>query len=403
MKRTVSLYLYSMTWNKKKINHDDRGRSLERIIVTEKKQRNVTSDVIRGFAIITVIIGHCIQQGNGLEYYTDSLYWSNKLYQFIYSFHMPLFMILAGWFAFYSFSKVEGNRKAQGLLLGSRVVRYVLPIFLWTIFEYVRGYILNVRLGNETAHFPGIIPMFFRTFITNLWFLWAVLICFLIVYVMHFYLKDNIWVYLVLFLLMFVITDEYNLGVYKYMAPYYIGSFYVNMNKERLLASKAGLRVGEAYRKKGWLFVLISAVLFGGLFLFYRERAFIYLSGYKLSRATWLSQGVVDMYRMLIGFAGSVFFILLFDRLVSAAGKYKWPVLSAFGRNSLGIYILQGYYILMVMVNYTNDKAPSIGLVLIETVIIAVVSLLTTMLLDLIPVVRCLVGKPFLRVRNRNH
>lgn len=362
--------------------------------MTGIRQRNKTSDVIRGFAIITVILGHCIQQGNGLAYYTDSLYWSNKLYQFIYSFHMPLFMILAGWFAFFSFSKVEGDRKAQRKLLGSRVVRYVLPILFWTVFEYVRGYILNVRHGNETAHFPEIIPMFFKTFITNLWFLWAVLICFLVVYVMHFYLRDNVWIYLVLYLLMFVITDEYNIGVYKYMAPYYICSFYVNMNKDRLLASKWGSKVSEAYKNRGWLFVLISAAIFGGLFLFYRERAFIYLSGYKLSRATWLSQGIVDMYRMVIGFAGSLFFIMLFDRIVSLTGNYKWPVLCAFGRNSLGVYILQGYYILLVMVQFTNDKSPSWFLVLFETIIIAAVSLLTAVLLDLIPVVRSVVGRP---------
>lgn len=369
--------------------------------MTEKRQRNKTSDVIRGFAIITVILGHCIQQGNGLAYYTDSLYWSNKLYQFIYSFHMPLFMMLAGWFAYYSISKVEGDKAAQRKLLGSRVVRYVLPILFWTLFEYVRGYILNVRLGNETTHFPEIIPMFLNTFITNLWFLWAVLICFLVVYVMHFYLKDNIWVYLVLFLLMFVITDEYNIGVYKFMVPYYISAFYVNMNKGRLLDSKWGAKVKDLYKNKGWLFVLISAVIFGGLFLFYRERAFIYLSGYKLSKATWLSQGVVDMYRMVIGFAGSLFFIILFDRIVILAGNYKWPILCAFGRNSLGIYILQGYYILMVMVRFTNDMSPSLWLVLIETIIIAAVSLFTAILLDLIPVVRGVVGRPFLKRKQK--
>lgn len=386
-----------MTWNIKKINHSCSDCGLERKKVTEKSTRNVTSDVIRGFAIITVIIGHCIQQGNGLEYYTNSLYWSNKLYQFIYSFHMPLFMILAGWFAYYSLSKAEGNRRAQGKLLGSRIVRYVLPIFVWTIFEYVRGYVLNVKLGNETAHFPEIVPMFLKTFITNLWFLWAVLICFIIVYIMHFYLKDNIWVYLVLFLLMFVITDEYNIGVYKYMAPYYICSFYVNMNKEKLLASKCGKKCSDMYKSKGWLFVIISAVVFFGLFLFYRERAFIYLSGYKLSRETWLSQSVVDMYRMIIGFAGSIFFILFFDRAVSLTGRYKWPILSIFGRNSLGIYILQGYYILMVMVQFTNDMSPSLLHVLIESVIIAVASLLTAILLDMIPVVRSVVGRPFIK------
>ena len=37
----------------------------------------------------------------------------------------------------------------------------------WTLFEYVRGYLLNKRLGNETTGFPQIIPMFLNTFITT--------------------------------------------------------------------------------------------------------------------------------------------------------------------------------------------------------------------------------------------
>ena len=97
--------------------------------MSNKTTRNIKADVIRGFAIITVILGHCIQQGNGLEYYENSKYWFNKVYQFIYSFHMPLFMLLAGWFAYYSLKKLEDNRKSQWLFLIKRTVLYIFPIF----------------------------------------------------------------------------------------------------------------------------------------------------------------------------------------------------------------------------------------------------------------------------------
>lgn len=361
--------------------------------MSQKTNRNITADVIRGFAIITVVIGHCIQQGNGLEYYTNSMYWSNKVYQFIYSFHMPLFMLLAGWFAFYSFRKVEGDRKKQWRFLGLKSVLYITPIFFWTLFEYVRGYLLNKRLGNETTGFPQIIPMFLNTFITNLWFLWAVLVCLIIVFVMHFYFKDNIILYALGFLILFVIPDGYNLGVYKFMMPYYISAFYINMYKEKLLLTKPGERISSLYKKKAWLCVILSAVVFGVLFVFYRERAFIYLSGYKLTRATLVSQAVVDMYRMLIGFAGSLFFILLWDQIVKLTKGYKWPILTAFGRNSLGVYILQGYYILMVMVIYTNGMEPVWWHIVIETIIISGVSLVSSIVLSHIPVLKFLVGK----------
>lgn len=360
-------------------------------------KRNITADVIRGFAIITVIIGHCIQQGSGLEYFTNSMYWSNKVYQFIYSFHMPLFMLLAGWFAYYSLRKAEDNRKKQWELLGSKTVLYVLPIFLWTVFEYVRGYILNKRLGNETTGFPQVIPLFIKTFIVNLWFLWAVLICFIIVFVMHYYFKDNVILYAIGFLVLFFIPDGYNLGVYKYMMPYYIGAFYLNMYKSSLGEMSLGKKITSFYSEHGWLSVLIIGIVFGLLFLFYRERAFIYLSGYKLSASTFISQFVVDMYRMVIGFIGSLFWILFWDMVTKRTESYSWPVLSAFGRHSLGVYILQGYYILMVMVIYTNSMQPVWWHIIIEAFIIGAVSLISTIVLDYIPVVRCLVGKKFLK------
>lgn len=361
--------------------------------MSSKANRNIKADVIRGFAIISVVLGHCIQQGNGLEYYNNSQYWFNKLYQFIYSFHMPLFMILAGWFAYFSLKKLEGDRKAQWKFLFKRAIIYVTPIIFWTLFEFVRGYLINISLGNENAPISELVPQFFSYFITNLWFLWAILLCLIIVFIMHFYLKDNVILYALGFLGLFVITDNMNLGVYKYLMPYYIGAFYMNMHRDRILGCTSGKRIKKVYEEKQWLIFLVLAVVFATLFIFYNDIVFIYRSGYRISRATWFKQIVIDMYRMIIGFAGSSFFIVLLDLIVKKSGSYSWPVLTTFGRNSLGVYILQGYYILLVMTRFTNELNPAWWIVLIETIIICAVSLISAIILGKIPVIRYLVGK----------
>lgn len=358
--------------------------------------RNILADVIRGFAIITVILGHCIQQGNGLEYFNNSMYWFNKLYQFIYSFHMPLFMLLAGWFAYYSLKKIEGNRKKQWIFLLKRAFLYIFPIFFWTLFEFARGYLININLGNENAPFSELLPQFVRYFFTNIWFLWAILICLVIVFIMHFYLKDNVILYAIGFLGLFVITDNMNLGVYKYLMPYYIGAFYTNMYKEKLLENESAKKLCKMYKEKSRIVIGTVAVIFAILFIFYNDMAFIYRSGYRLSRATLIKQTVIDMYRMIIGFVGSIFFILLFDKLTRLLPGYKWPVLSAFGRNSLGIYILQGYYILLVLTKYTNGLNPNWWIVLIETIVVCIVSLISAIIINKVPVIRIIIGKmPF--------
>ena len=56
----------------------------------------------KGIAIILVLIGHCIQYGNGEAYLNPGLYWDYLMMKMRYSFHMPLFMAISGYLFFYS-------------------------------------------------------------------------------------------------------------------------------------------------------------------------------------------------------------------------------------------------------------------------------------------------------------
>ena len=149
-----------------------------------------------------------------------------------------------------------------------------------------------------------------------------------------------------------------------------------------------------SYKSKPNMYLIISAVVFAILFIFYNSQTFIYVSGYRVSRTGFIKKVILDTYRMVIGFAGSTFFMILWDRIIEHFKGCKWRLLTAFGRNSLGIYILQGYYILIVMASYTNNltwiKWYHIP---IEVVIISTVSLITAMILGKIPVIKILVGK----------
>lgn len=54
--------------------------------------RDIRFDVLKGLLIILVVLGHSIN----IEYLDAS--WDNALFHFIYSFHMPLFVFLSGFF-----------------------------------------------------------------------------------------------------------------------------------------------------------------------------------------------------------------------------------------------------------------------------------------------------------------
>lgn len=51
-------------------------------------KRLVSMDMLKGFAIFMVIVGHAVQ------YLVSGDYWDKGVYRVIYSFHMPLFMTI---------------------------------------------------------------------------------------------------------------------------------------------------------------------------------------------------------------------------------------------------------------------------------------------------------------------
>lgn len=63
------------------------------------KKRIIWIDSIRGVLIILVVLGHAIQSS-----LRDACF-QNHLWNLIYSFHMPAFMAISGWFAFSTTTK----------------------------------------------------------------------------------------------------------------------------------------------------------------------------------------------------------------------------------------------------------------------------------------------------------
>lgn len=123
------------------------------------KQRILYLDVVKFVAILLVCIGHA---------YNLTLGKSSSVREIIYSFHMPLFMILSGYFSinaynqnFVSFVK----KKAKQLLLPFSTVYVIMTVY----HTIVDGFKINVGLLGSQA-------------IALLWFLKTLFVCYLIVY-----------------------------------------------------------------------------------------------------------------------------------------------------------------------------------------------------------------------------
>lgn len=367
---------------------------LERRKMDKTKDRKLLPDILRGFAIALVVLGHCIQEGSGIEFKSNTMYFSDQWYQFIYSFHMPLFMLISGYFAWDSMERAR-EKKEQWKLLEKRSISLLIPIFGWTCFDYIRCYF---EYGTNHPFFWSVtlfIKNFILSFLTNAWFLWAVFWCFLIVFFMHYYFKDSILLYVAGFLTLFIIPDGLGLGAYKYMMPYFITAFYFRGWQKRLDEGKVKYIawIERINYISDWIWIIGSGIIFAFLFIFFEENSFIYLSGYKLIGKNVLLQLGIDCYRMLIGFAGSGFFILLWRKVKILARDYTFPVLSALGKNSLGIYMISGYLILQAGDMFGEYFRQNHFLNTLEAVLVLFLSLCITVLLKRIPIIRWLVGR----------
>lgn len=107
--------------------------------------RNDTVDVIRGFAMLLVVLGHTLS--GTLSEYSNSL-----LFQAIWTLQMPLFIIISGYVTRYSHPITE--IRALWAFIKKRTIAYLLPWVVWSIV--VRGLIFNqayfINIKNMLWH-----------------------------------------------------------------------------------------------------------------------------------------------------------------------------------------------------------------------------------------------------------
>lgn len=128
-----------------------------------QKERILYWDVIKAFAIFLVVWGHCLQY---LQLDTENC-WNSYTCGFIYSFHMPLFMMVSGYFARSIYNKsFSDNLKNKSL-----------QILLPSISTYIVVGLLLIYLRHEPWEY-GLEKLGINCF-TSYWFLKALYILYI--------------------------------------------------------------------------------------------------------------------------------------------------------------------------------------------------------------------------------
>ena len=339
----------------------------------DKSNRSLYLDIVKGFAIILVVYGHCIQWHSD-EYVSRSLFYSDELYRIIYSFHMPLFMLVSG-YLFYG-SVVRHSWRHN---LKTRFSKLLLPVVLWNTLYLAILNTVNLLNGKPVPWGGELL-----SYTSALWFLWAVFWCSLIVMTVSRWFHDNIAVYVALLCVMLFIPSLYGINLYVYMYPYFIVGYW--WNKYRL-HDKIKCRL-NAYTQ-----VMVFAFLFVLFVILYRQYTvedYIYVSGSGILKGLRTSspfidyhQLSIDLYRYLIGFVGSAVAFMVI-RFLFKWGNMAWSrIVAILGQKSLGIYAISVlFFNEFILPNLNFNTGINYGIVGLKTAGVLAVTYVMTVLLE---------------------
>lgn len=268
---------------------------------------------LRGVAVFLMLWGHCIQYccGGQIDHFQN---WG---FQFIYSFHMPLFMLISGYLFFASSQKraaVELIEYKAKSLLYPLLMCAILNLFLTSGLKVLfKGASITLLLGG-IRH-------------SSLWFLWSVLSCSIAVAiaVKTFQSKVLQGVLLILCVALVAVFPSWKMNIYMY--PYFVIGYLYARNEEKLK------RIAD-------VLAVLCAAAFVVMLFFFEEKHFIYTSG-LLGGDTLRESVGIDLFRWAIGLCGSVTAIWICKFAYPAVSRWKAAAgAEALGRNSLAVYAL---------------------------------------------------------------
>ena len=147
----------------------------------------------KGIGIILVVFGHVWRgiQAKGLLNNTTFLF----IDDIIYSFHMPLFFLISGFFIEKSLSKY--SRKE---LLKNKLKTLMYPYFVWSIIQILVNIILS-KYTNNTTDLWAVLKIIYLP-IAPFWYLYALFLMYGLAVVMkNFNIKFNIFLAMILYLM----------------------------------------------------------------------------------------------------------------------------------------------------------------------------------------------------------
>lgn len=258
-------------------------------------------DAIKLFAIVLVLYGHCVQSliSNGE---------TTSVYIFIYSFHMPLFMIISGFFS-HSAMNLKWvdviKKKSKQLILPSIIFGGIIFMLRYFLGESIS---LSYAIRND------------------LWFLKSLFCCIALTYIAM-RIKQP---YRFVLLMFFVVVTQVSLFRLKDMFPCFLIGYYLKTYYWRVIKYKYNI-------------ILISALLYLILGFNYLNASFL-----EVTRDDLLNYVRKETIIFFLGISASIFIILIFHGMEKMLNKKICRI----GMLTLEIYVCQSIFLETILSHF---------------------------------------------------
>ena len=315
-------------------------------------------DSIKGFAIFLVVWGHCIQ------FFSTSNCFENIVFSTIYSFHMPLFMMLSGFFF------IGSLKEYMKSFLIKTFRRLILPIILCgtllsIYIDIMKGELQIIRILHSIWLQP----------LNQFWFLRDLFVCYIFAYFILKLFNNKLFAFGCSLIILFILPNKLWGGWMTAISPISYSTLYIFPYFWIGIFIKCYYNYFQNLRKQ---IFIISTIIFLVLIIFWDGNYTVYQSPvypiyiYHNSFTFTLFQNWnITLYRLIIGLAGGLMIWSFFDYF-SIFIKII-PVLECWGRNTLGIYIIQTFIIEYFMGKFIKIDIPILFYNFIITPIIAVI------------------------------
>lgn len=282
-------------------------------VMQSKVNRIVWFDFAKLVAIYLVLFGHSLQY---LQPNIDPH--NNYMWMFIYSFHMPLFMLISGYFS-YNILQVDFH-----VLFKKKAIQLIVPCVIWGAIWYLLKIFLTYN-GVECIQDNLLQDIKWLTF-DVLWFLKSLFLCVLLCFVF----RQSIWL-----LVLSVILAQ----VMPFKMPSMYPCFLIGLLCHHI----------RFFDKIDLKYMMLLIVLFAVLYYFFKPR---HMQTSLRSTANGILSGdfmpfLLELWRrlycLLTGIMGSLAVISLCKMSAQFLNNSSiWRIISEYGSQTQAVYILHG-------------------------------------------------------------